>query len=689
VNDAAQPPADDAFLEELVCDCLEDPDPRAALRHRLADRPQLLPRALRLLDQVARLEALDATQLVADDEPQPDQPGSWPTIPGVELQALVGRGGQGFVFRGRQTYLDRVCAVKVLAPSLQHSSFVPRFRREARLLAGLQHPHIVACHDAGVTDRQQCYLVMEWIDGPNLRQWLDQHGKLPWPRAVELAQQIAQALAHAHARGLIHRDVKPENVLLQPDGSGGPFARVAKLADLGLARSQQRPASAGADSLRTATGAWLGTPATMAPEQYDHPEQVDHRADIYGLGCILHHALCGAPAFVGNSHTDLIVQKAALRGPGSRPPLPGVPPEVSHLVWRMLASDAADRPQSYAELLALLAAARQTLDRAPRRARARPAIVLTTALVGLLGAGWVYSQWFAAPVPPPALVVAAPNELVEGELGTLAWSGLSRTPPQEVTVRQTAGPRARIAQTDAEALRVVAPLGAAGRTLQFTFTAQGLPAVVRELAILPSPLRQPAADPAEDLFPGGTLGRWRTAEPQRWLAEDTGRGAVLNNPRGKTTADSLAPLGPFTLRGAIEPRFRYVSPSEPRAPVAEVALRIELGEFAALVLQVVPDGATTFVARWLVQVRDGETWRESRELQRARGPFVASAPLRYRCIWRDDVLSVSLGTVDAPAAETTAELPLAALPDAAAPGRLELSVDRGVAVFTDWRLGRN
>src|SRR5262249_31781151 len=153
-----------------------------------------------------------------------------------------------------------------------------------------------ACHTAGTTPSGQSYLVMELVDGPNLLSWIAEHGALAAPAALRLTRQLASALGHAADLGVIHRDVKPQNVLLETPTSTSldlGFPSVPKLVDLGLARMAHETGNQGL----TSPGAVMGTLATMAPEQFDTPDAVDFRADIYGLGCVLYHMLTGEPAF--------------------------------------------------------------------------------------------------------------------------------------------------------------------------------------------------------------------------------------------------------------------------------------------------------------------------------------------------------------------------------------------------------
>lgn len=287
------------------------------------------------------------------DEADLAPPGQLPSIPEVTLLRELARGGMGIVYRGRQDFLERDVAVKLLAPQMQDERFAARFRREAKLLAGIKHPHIVACYAAGVTPQGQHYLVMELVEGPTLERWLAQNGPVPLRSALRLCGQLANALGHACELGVIHRDVKTANILLEaPTGTSlDPlFPFVPKLVDLGLARL----VAGSTDLAQTAPGSVMGTPATMAPEQFDAPDAVDFRADIYGLGCVLYELLTGAPAFPSQRLTELVVQKRQPRGPNPCAHDVAIPPAVGDLVASMLAHDPAERPADYRTLRARL-----------------------------------------------------------------------------------------------------------------------------------------------------------------------------------------------------------------------------------------------------------------------------------------------------------------------------------------------
>jgi hypothetical protein len=204
------------------------------------------------------------------------------SFPQLEILELLGQGGMGAVYKARQPRLDRLVALKILPPQAgQDPSFAERFTREARALARLSHPRIVAMHDFGDVVGMY-YFIMEYVDGANLRQLIRSQGLLP-EQALAIVPQICEALQYAHDEGVVHRDIKPENVLV--DGRG----RI-KIADFGLAKLL---GNSPADLKLTRTQQVMGTPHYMAPEQIEHPQQVDHRADIYSLGVVFYEMLTG------------------------------------------------------------------------------------------------------------------------------------------------------------------------------------------------------------------------------------------------------------------------------------------------------------------------------------------------------------------------------------------------------------
>ncbi len=201
-------------------------------------------------------------------------------FPQLEIIQLIGRGGMGLVYKARQAKLDRLVALKIMAPDLANQpAFAERFLREAQALARLSHPNVVAVHDFG--ERNGMYfLLMEYIDGHHLRDLLEQR-KLEPSDALRLVPDICAGLQYAHEEGIVHRDIKPENILVDRHGR-------AKIADFGLVRVMGQEED---DWRLTRASQVMGTPQYMAPEQLNRPRDVDHRADIYSLGVVLYEML--------------------------------------------------------------------------------------------------------------------------------------------------------------------------------------------------------------------------------------------------------------------------------------------------------------------------------------------------------------------------------------------------------------
>jgi len=215
-------------------------------------------------------------------------------IPGYHLMEKLGQGAMGVVYKARQASMDRLVAVKVLHPKLAADpEFLLRLTREAHTAAKLSHNNIVQAIDVGSAGPLH-YFVMELVEGKTIRQEMDAGKKYSEREALEIVVQIAQALQHAARRGLVHRDVKPANIVLTADG-------VAKLADLGMARDATDPAQA-----KRERGLAIGTPYYIAPEQVRGRQDVDVRADMYSLGATLYHMTTGQPPFPGKDVERLL-----------------------------------------------------------------------------------------------------------------------------------------------------------------------------------------------------------------------------------------------------------------------------------------------------------------------------------------------------------------------------------------------
>lgn len=318
----------------------------------------------------------------------------------------VGDGGFAVVFRVRDHSLKRTLAVKVISPELiQTRTLVERFQREAETIAQLSHAHIVPVHFVGHQD-DLFYLAMAFVEGESLADRLVREMRLPVHEAARIFGEVASALDLAHRRGVIHRDVKPQNVLIE-SGSGR-----ALLTDFGIARTEQR-------EQLTATGMVLGTPAYMSPEQVTG-ETVDHRSDLYSLGIMAYEMLTGRSPFAGTTPRELLVRRVTEAAEPVERVNPEIPEDLATLVNRCVAPDPAERVQSATEIVEVLEGLRATAvthpvahDRTSRRqskwlwaAASGLAVVLAgAALAMLLARDGTQQSELPGPFFPPAMVL--------------------------------------------------------------------------------------------------------------------------------------------------------------------------------------------------------------------------------------------------------------------------------------------
>jgi eukaryotic-like serine/threonine-protein kinase len=257
------------------------------------------------------------------------------------VENVLGGGGMALVYRARDEELDRPVAIKLLADNLAaDEAFRKRFLREARLAAQLAHPNVVQVYDSGEADGRP-YIVMEYVEGETLADLLARRGRLPPAEAVELALQVCSGLEHAHRAGLVHRDIKPQNLLIRGDGT-------VKITDFGIARSAH-------GTRLTETGSVLGTAAYLAPEQAAG-EEVTPAADVYALGVVLYELLAGRTPRTAETLTQFLVRGQEQPIPELRELAPDVPEALEDVVMRCLARIPEYRPPSAGALGADLAA---------------------------------------------------------------------------------------------------------------------------------------------------------------------------------------------------------------------------------------------------------------------------------------------------------------------------------------------
>jgi serine/threonine protein kinase len=271
----------------------------------------------------------------------------------------LGRGGMGVVYEAVQTLMDRPVAIKVLNPSiLEHPDTLPRFLAEVRAAAKLDHPNIVRAYDADQVGNLHL-LVMEFVEGMSLADRVRQRGPVPVPHACHYARQAALGLQHAFERGMVHRDIKPQNLMLTPRGQ-------VKVLDFGLARLRGEAAPG---TGLTQVGSFMGTPEFVAPEQATDARMADTRADLYSLGCTLYFLLTGRPPFTESTAVLQVLAHIEKEPPALHTVRPDVPTELSAVVARMLAKDPAQRYQKPAEvaqaLLPFIKAAAKATPPAP------------------------------------------------------------------------------------------------------------------------------------------------------------------------------------------------------------------------------------------------------------------------------------------------------------------------------------
>ena len=369
---------------------------RAELERLVAECERALP----LLDRPA-VERFDR---LLGDEPEPPLP---EVLGGrYRIERELGRGGMARVYLAQDLKHSRPVAVKVIRPELAASLGRERFLREIGIAARLRHPSIMPLFDSGDANGL-LYFVMPFEDGLSLRARLQRDGQLSTPDAVSILRDVARALAYAHDHGVVHRDVKPDNVLLSGDA--------AVVTDFGIAKAYSVALTeTGAEAVTQAGGA-IGTPAYMAPEQALGDPATDHRADLYSFGCLAYEVFAGTPPFAGSTSFELIgAQMAVVPTPISERRA-DVPAPIAELIARCLEKDPASRPQSAGELLEVLGAV-STLEPVRRR---RLAAYLAPVLVVILA---VLGAWYVVTRGGPVTVAVLPFQSVGGDSTQAAFA---------------------------------------------------------------------------------------------------------------------------------------------------------------------------------------------------------------------------------------------------------------------------
>jgi serine/threonine-protein kinase len=389
------------------------------------------------------------------------------------IERELGRGGMATVYLAQDCRHHRPVAIKVLHPELARAVGSERFLHEIEIIAQLQHPHILPLHDSG-EGGGLLYFVMPYVAGESLRNRLARERQLPLDEALEIARQVASALAYAHSHGVVHRDIKPENILLTDDQ--------ALVADFGIASAVGQSG----DGRLTGTGLTLGTPAYMSPEQAAGERHLDGRSDIYSLACIVYEMLAGEPPFTGPTPQAVIARRFGGPPPRLHVIRDGVPEVVERAIDHALAKTPADRFSTALQFSAALSAPVDAFSQAAsdprvnRKRRQRRLLILGLTGVGLAGAGALGTLLIRSTDPPSLdanLIAVAPFDVFDPEHGLwreglvdilsrgLDGAGTLRAVSPRVAIRQWTG-RAEPAEAEALGRRTGAQLVVFGQLVE-------------------------------------------------------------------------------------------------------------------------------------------------------------------------------------------------------------------------------
>lgn len=448
---------------------LNDPPPREGERLLPPDWPELVPLLDAVLDAApgeraalilelsagdpARQHALEALILECEREhPLLDRPvgerfdqllGEAPTLPlpdvlggRYRIDRELGRGGMARVYLAQDLKHARPVAVKVIRPELAASLGRDRFLREIGIAARLRHPNIMPLYDSGDADGV-LYFVMPYEEGLSLRARLDRDGPLPVADAVSVLRDVARALAYAHEQGVVHRDVKPDNVLLSGDA--------AVVTDFGIAKALSAALTEARESTISQVGSVIGTPAYMAPEQAIGDPGTDHRVDIYSFGCLAYELFAGSQPFHNKSMHEVIAAHIATVPRPVTALRAEVPPTVAELIARCLEKNPVARPQGARELLSVLdgAATSSVPARRPARTFSRAGLALVIALIATVAYFATRAPRLSAPITVAVLPFAnlgadsTMNLVAEGLADEVAGA-LARVPGIQIKSRSGA-----------------------------------------------------------------------------------------------------------------------------------------------------------------------------------------------------------------------------------------------------------
>ena len=350
------------------------------------------------------------------------------SIAHYRIESLIGVGGMGEVYLARDERLGRKVALKFLPERLTaNNTQLSRFKSEARAASALNHPNILTVYEIG-TEGNRHFIATEFIEGATLRATLVR-GRMSVYDALEVAVQVASALAAAHKTGVVHRDIKPENIMIRPDG-------YVKVLDFGLAKlTEQQSASDNRDLTITNTqhthaGMLLGTPRYMSPEQ-TRGDKADARSDIWSLGAVIYEMVCGVPAFSGATPSDCIASILKTEAPPLSRVAPAAPTELQSILHKALRKNRDERYQTIAEMLADLRSLKGKLERAASTPKIQPAWLWAAAVAAivLIGIGTLFfARYRSSPVAARSPISPATAQIPEKSIAVLPFENRSRNP---------------------------------------------------------------------------------------------------------------------------------------------------------------------------------------------------------------------------------------------------------------------